>query len=93
MAIRIALFGIPPVAVIGLVFLLNGLNASAGVAFTAFTVVAVAIGAAIGYFVDRMPGARTGRTPIPLRVATATEATSYLLPCRRRGLGPPTRGL
>jgi uncharacterized membrane protein YccC len=61
MAIRIALFGIPPVAVVGLVLLLNGLNASAGIVFAAFTVVAVAIGAAIGCFVDRLPGAQQSR--------------------------------
>lgn len=63
MAIRIALFGIPAVAVIGLVLLLDSLNASAGIAFAAFTVVAVATGVAIGYFVDRLPGAQQSHEP------------------------------
>jgi hypothetical protein len=40
---------------------LNGLNASAGITVVAFTVVAVAIGAAIGCFADRLPGARQDR--------------------------------
>jgi hypothetical protein len=61
MVIRIALFGIPPVAVVGLVFLLNSLNASAGIAFAAFTAVAVATGVAIGRFADRLPGAESSR--------------------------------
>ena len=58
MAIRIALFGIPAAAVVGLVFLFDRLNASDGIAFAAFTAVAVATGAAIGCFADRLPGAR-----------------------------------
>jgi len=58
MAIQIRLFGIPAVAVVGLVLLLNSLNASPGIAFAAYTVLAVATGAAIGHFVDRLPGAR-----------------------------------
>jgi hypothetical protein len=61
MAIRIALFGVPAVAVVGLVFLVNALNASAGITFAAFTVIAVATGAAIGCFADRLPGAQRGR--------------------------------
>jgi multisubunit Na+/H+ antiporter MnhB subunit len=61
MAIRIALFGIPAVAVVGLIFLMNGLKASPGIAFAAFTVVAVATGAAIGCFADRLPGAQQSR--------------------------------
>jgi hypothetical protein len=56
MAIRIALFGIPAAAAVGLVSLLNALDASAGIAVVAYTAVAVAIGAAIGYFLDRLPG-------------------------------------
>lgn len=60
MAIRIALFGIPPAAAVGLVFLLNALNANAEITVAAFTVVAAAIGAAIGYFADRIPGAQQG---------------------------------
>jgi hypothetical protein len=61
MAIGIALFGIPPLAAIGLVLLLNGLDADAGLTAAAFTVVSVAIGAAIGSFADRLPGARPVR--------------------------------
>lgn len=57
MAIRIALFGIPTVAVVGLTLLVNSLNASAGIAFAVFAVLAAATGFAIGYFVDRLPGA------------------------------------
>lgn len=55
MAIRIALFAIPAVAVAGLVLLLNGLDASAGIAAAAFGLVAVATGTALGYFADRLP--------------------------------------
>lgn len=61
MAIRIALFGIPAVVVVGLVRLLNSTNASAGIAVAAFTVFAVATGAAIGCFADRLPGAESSR--------------------------------
>jgi hypothetical protein len=55
MAIRIALFTVPAVAVAGLVLLLNGLGASAGIAVAAFGLVAVATGVALGYFADRLP--------------------------------------
>jgi len=55
MAIRIALFAVPAVAVAGLVLLLNSFNASAGVAVAAFGVLAVATGSALGYFADRLP--------------------------------------
>jgi hypothetical protein len=55
MAIRVALFAIPAVVVAGLVLLLNGLDASAGIAVAAFGLVAVATGAALGYFADRLP--------------------------------------
>lgn len=61
MAIRIALFAVPVVAAVGLVFLLNGLNADANITVAAFTVVAATIGAAIGCFVDRLPGAGQSR--------------------------------
>jgi len=57
MAIRIALFAVPSVAAVGLVLLLNGVNASAEITVAAFTVVSAAIGAAIGRFADRLPGA------------------------------------
>lgn len=55
MAIRIALFAVPAIVVTGLVLLLNGLDASAGVAVAAFGLVAVATGTALGYFADRLP--------------------------------------
>lgn len=63
MAIRIALFAVPAVAVAGLVLLLNGLDASAGVAVAAFGVVAVATGSALGYFADRLPELPQARRP------------------------------
>ena len=63
MTIRLALFFIPMVAAIGLVLLLNGLNAGAGVAITAYSVIAVSTGAALGCFADRLPEVR------PLRKA------------------------
>jgi hypothetical protein len=55
MAIRIALFAVPAIAVVGLVFLLNGLDASAGIAVAAFGLLAVATGTALGYFADHLP--------------------------------------
>ncbi|HET7177388.1 MAG TPA: hypothetical protein VFI63_01735 [Solirubrobacterales bacterium] len=55
MAIRLAIFAVPTVAVVGLVLLLNGLDASAGIATAALGVVAVASGATLGYFADRLP--------------------------------------
>jgi hypothetical protein len=55
MALRIALFAVSAMAVAGLVLLLNGLAASAGIAVTAFGLVAVATGTALGYFSDRLP--------------------------------------
>lgn len=61
MALYIALFGIPAVAVVGLVFLLDSTNASAGITVAAFTVVSATIGAAIGRFSDRLPGAEPNR--------------------------------
>ena len=63
MAIRIALFAVPAVAVAGLVLLLNGLDASAGVAVAAFGVVAVATGSALGYFADRLSELPQARRP------------------------------
>ena len=63
MAIRIALFAVPAIAVAGLVLLLNGLDASAGIAVAAFGVVAVATGTALGYFADRLPELPQARGP------------------------------
>lgn len=55
MALRIALAGLPLAVVVALVILLNGLDAGAGIAVAALGVVAVASGAALGYFADRLP--------------------------------------
>lgn len=55
MALRIALFGFPLVAGVVLVLLLNSLDAGAGIAVVALGSVAVASGAALGYFADRLP--------------------------------------
>jgi hypothetical protein len=54
MAIRIAIV-IPIIAAAGFVLLLNGLDAGAGVAAAALGLLAVASGAAFGYFADRLP--------------------------------------
>jgi hypothetical protein len=66
MAIRIALFAVPTAAVAGLVLLLNGLDASAGIAVAAFGLVAVLSGAALGYFADRLPELPHARRSHPL---------------------------
>jgi hypothetical protein len=63
MAIRIALFAVPTAAVAGLVLLLNGLDAGTGIAVAAFGLVAVATGAALGYFADRLPELPQTRRP------------------------------
>lgn len=63
MAIRIALFAVPPVTAVGLVLMLNAVNANAEITVAAFTVVAAAIGAAIGCFADRLPGSQQDRRP------------------------------
>ncbi|HVT00265.1 MAG TPA: hypothetical protein VHE08_07095 [Solirubrobacterales bacterium] len=55
MVLRIALFAVPMAAVAGLVLLLNALEAQTGVAVAALGMVAVASGAALGYFADRLP--------------------------------------
>ena len=55
MALRIALFAVPLAVAAGLVLLLNALDAQAGVAVASLGVVAVASGAALGYFADRLP--------------------------------------
>jgi len=65
MAIRIALFAVPAIAVAGLVLLLNGLDASAGIAVAAFGLVAVATGAVLGYFADHLPELPQARRPHP----------------------------
>lgn len=66
MAIRAAIFVIPTAAVSGVVLLLNGLDAGAGVAAAALGMVAVAGGAALGYFADRLPELRRSRRAHPL---------------------------
>jgi hypothetical protein len=63
MAVRIALFAVPAITVAGLVLLLNGLDASAGIAVAAFGVIAVATGTALGYFADRLPEFPRARRP------------------------------
>jgi len=55
MAIRIGLFAGPVLAAVVLVLLVNGLDASAGIAVAALGVVAVASGAAFGYFAEYLP--------------------------------------
>lgn len=54
--IRIALFVVPAIAAVGLVALLNALNANGAIVVVAFTTVAAAIGTAIGCSIDRLPG-------------------------------------
>lgn len=65
MAMRLAFLVVPAVAVVGLVLLLNGLNAGAGIAVAAYGVVAVSIGAVLGYFADRLPEPRSERKAHP----------------------------
>lgn len=55
MALRIALAALPAAAVVALVLLLNSLDVGTGVAVAALGLVAVASGAALGYFADRLP--------------------------------------
>lgn len=66
MAIRLGLIAIPTAAVVGLVFLLNGLDAGAGIAVAALGVVAIVSGAALGYFADRLPELPRARRTHPL---------------------------
>jgi hypothetical protein len=61
MFLRIGLFVVPAVAAVGLVLLLNGLGAGAGVAVLALGLLAVASGVALGYFADRLPELPTVR--------------------------------
>jgi len=56
MALRIAVFGFPVLVVVGLVLLLNSLEASPGVAVAAYAIVAGSSGVTIGYFADRLLG-------------------------------------
>lgn len=58
MALRIMLVVVPLVAVAALVALLNSLDAGAGIAVAALGLLAVAGGAALGYFADRLPEVR-----------------------------------
>lgn len=55
LALRIALVSLPLAAVVVLVLLLNSLDVGAGVAVAALGLVAVASGAALGYFANRLP--------------------------------------
>lgn len=55
MVLRIALAVLPLSAVVVLVLLLNSLDASAGIAVAGLGLIAVASGAALGYFADRLP--------------------------------------
>jgi len=66
MAIRLAIFAVPTAAVVGLVLLLNGLDASAGIAVAALGVVAVVGGAVLGYFADHLPELQRTRRAHPL---------------------------
>ena len=53
MAFRIRLFATPFAVVAGLMVLLNGVHAEAGIA--SFSLVAGVTGATLGYFADRLP--------------------------------------
>lgn len=66
MTTRIALFAILVASVVGLVFLLNGVGAGAGIAAAALGLVAVSGGAALGYFSDRLPERPRERRAHPL---------------------------
>jgi hypothetical protein len=71
MAIRVALFALPTALVVGIVLLLNGVDAGAGIAAAVLGLVAVAGGAALGYFADRLsmlPPARATRPLVPRRI-------------------------
>jgi hypothetical protein len=54
MALRIAVLGVPALAVVGLVLLLNRFEASPGLAVAAYAAIAVPTGVTIGYFADRL---------------------------------------
>ena len=55
MTLRIMLVVVPPAAVAALVLLFNSLDVGAVIAVAALGLVAVAGGAALGYFVERLP--------------------------------------
>ena len=63
MVIRIGLSATPFAVVAGLVVLLNGVHAGAGIAVASFGLVAVVTGATLGYFADRLDGSRRSRRP------------------------------
>jgi len=70
MALRIAAFGIPTLAIVGLVLLLNRLDASPGLAVAAYAAIAVSSGVTIGYFADRLlgqPPQRSYSAGVPFR--------------------------
>jgi uncharacterized paraquat-inducible protein A len=52
--LRVLVFVVPFVALAGLVILLNRVEADAGIALTAFGLIVVLTGSAIGYFADRL---------------------------------------
>jgi hypothetical protein len=58
MALRIMLVVVPVTAVAAVVLLLNSLDVGAGIAVAALGLLAVAGGAALGYFADRLPEIR-----------------------------------
>lgn len=61
MALLATLIGIPAMAAVGLTILLNDVHAGAGVAVASLSLVAALGGAAIGYYVDRLPGSSRAR--------------------------------
>jgi hypothetical protein len=63
MSFRIALLAGPIAAVVALVLLINGLDASAGIAVVALGLVAVIGGATVGYFAHRLPELPRTRRP------------------------------
>ncbi len=68
----VALFVVPAAVSAGLVLLLNGVGASAGVAVVSLGLVAVIGGAALGYFADQLPelpGSRRRRAQSASRLA------------------------
>jgi hypothetical protein len=66
MALRLFFIVVPVAAVVGLVLLLNGLDASAGIAAAVLGTVAVVSGAFVGYFADRLPALPRTRHAHPL---------------------------
>ncbi len=62
---RIALVSVPVTAIVVLVLLLNSLDAGVGIAVAALGLVAVAGGAALGYFAHRLPEIRKARGDHP----------------------------